>query len=473
MIQLPVNPFRPSLARRIVAALLTAFMLVFAALAAKDYREIVTDDLPVVDRAMKTLADGFAESFEGIRDETRAADVALVMDTLINKTGLNQDDRITPYWQLLNANGKPVYASGAIAGMQFSNRPGGFSSHHGSADGPLAGKPLRVYRSDTRPWSILVAIEAPENPTLLRWFLGDLLQNMLIAFPLVLIPILIAVTTGLKPLRQLSRHIARREANDLSPLAVQPGQEELKPVVAAINDLLDRLKARMDQEKAFVQDAAHELQTPLAGVSAQAHVLSVASTEQERVEARQRMEQIVGRASHVVRQLLELARLDARSLDPPETVDLVHVVQEKLMQSALPALAKPIALSLDAPETLPAATNVAVFRSILDNLVDNALRYVPAGGQVQVALRGDDGWLTLQVADDGPGIPPQSRERVFERFYRVPGQAVPGSGLGLAIAREAAMQLGGAISLNPGLEGRGCCFEVRLPVPGKTRVTAA
>jgi len=460
----PFNPFRPSLARRIVVGLIAAFLLVFAALAAKEYWEAATDSLPVVDRALKNLTDGFAGAFEDIRDETRAADVALVMDNLIVKSGLDQDDRVIPYWQLLNANGRVVYASRAISGMQFTNGPGQFSTYSGSAPGPLAGQPLRVYRSDTRPWSIVVAILNPESLTLWRWYFGDLLENMLIAFPLVLIPILIAVLGGLRPLRQLSRHIAQRDINDLSPLAVNPRQSELKPVVNAINGLLARLQSGVEQEKAFLQDAAHELQTPLAGVSAQAHVLSVAATEAERSEARQHLEQIIARASHVVRQLLQLARLDVQSKGGTETVDLVAVVQEKLRQSALMAHIKQIGLSLDAPETLMMELNVPLFRSIFDNLVDNALRYVPEGGQVQVEMHAAGDWMILQVADDGPGIPPEARERVFDRFYRVPGQEVPGSGLGLAIALQAAQQSGGNLTLGPGLENRGCSFSVRLPI---------
>jgi two-component system sensor histidine kinase QseC len=458
--------FRPSLARRVVLALIAAFGLVFAVLAAREYWAPATDELSVVDRALKNVGDGFANAFDGIPDETRAADVALALDTLLNDPELAPDDRLTAYWKLLNASGEPVYSSGAIDGMQFDNAPGQFATLDGDGGTPLAGRQLRVYRSDTKPWSILIAIESPGNPTLLRWYFGDMLESLLIAFPLVLVPILVAVLTGLRPLRQLSRHLERRDVNELTPLGINPRQSELQPVVFAIDTLLARLKAGVEQEKAFVQDAAHELQTPLAGISTQAHVLSVASSPEERAQARQRMERIIERASHVVRQLLQLARLDSRALAERSTVDLAQAVREKLMQSALPALSRHIELSLDAPESLPLEIELPMFRSILDNLLDNALRYVPAGGHVHVDLQAAGGWLSLRVADDGPGIPPDERERVFDRFYRVPGQDIPGSGLGLAIARQAATQLGGSLALGPGLEGRGCGFDVRLPVAG-------
>lgn len=458
--------FRPSLARRVVLALLAAFVLVFTVLAAREYWAIATDELSVVDRALKNLGDGFAKSFDDIEDETRAADVALVLDTLINETALAPDDRLTAYWKLLNGSGKPVYSSAAIAGMQFGNAPGQFATLDGAGAPQLAGQRLRVYRSDTRPWSILIAIPSPGNPTLLRWYFGDMLESLLIAFPLVLVPILVAVLTGLRPLRQLSQHLERRDVNDLTPLGINPRQAELQPVVIAMDTLLARLKASVEQEKAFVQDAAHELQTPLAGISAQAHVLSVAGSPEERAQARQRMEQIIERASHVVRQLLQLARLDARATTERGTVDLAQAVREKLMQSALPALSRQIELSLDAPESLLLEIDLPVFRSLIDNLLDNALRYVPAGGRVHVDLQAADGWLSLRVADDGPGIPPAERERVFDRFHRVPGQDIPGSGLGLAIARQAATRLGGNLALGPGLEGRGCGFDVRLPLAG-------
>lgn len=465
--------FGPSLTRRIVVALLAAFLLVFAALAARWYWTLAFDELSVTDRAIKTMGDGFAESFGGIHDETRAADVALVLDEFLNKAGRDQGDGVTPYWKLLNAEGEPIYSSGAVAAMQFTNRPGQFATQQGSEGGPLAGQSLRVYRSDTDPWSIVVAIRNPEESTLWGWFFGDMLTDMLIAFPLVLIPILIAVWTGLGPLRQLSRHIEGRGMNDLAPLAVNPGQSELKPVVTAINGLLARLGTSVERERAFVHDAAHELQTPLAGVSAQAHVLSIADTEAERGEARLRLEQAIARASHVIKQLLQLARLDAQALAPSRDVDMVQVVQDKLAHSALSALSRKIDLSLVAPETLPLHADVAVFRSILDNLVDNALRYVPAGGRVQVHLDVSESWLTLDVADDGPGIPVAEQERIFDRFYRLAGQETPGSGLGLAIARQAATQLGGTIHPGPGLEGRGCSFHVRIPLPAAVPVAAA
>ncbi|MCZ8116428.1 ATP-binding protein [Silanimonas sp.] len=473
MKRLPVQLFGPSLARRIVVALLAAFLLVFAALAAKGYWAVAVDELSVTDRAIKTLADGFADSFAGIRDETRAADAALVIDEFITRASLERGDAVIPYWKLLDAQGRPVYSSRAIATLQIPNGPGQFSTQRGVGAGPLAGRPLRTYRSDTLPWSILVAIQGPEDATLWRWFFGDMLEDMLIAFPLVLIPILFAVLTGLRPLRQLSRHIEDRGMNDLSPLRLNPRQAELKPLVAAINGLLARLEASVKQEQAFVHDAAHELQTPLAGVCAQAHVLSIAGSDEERNVARRHLEQIIARASHVIGQLLQLARLDSRVSGPSRDVDLARVVRDKLAHSALPALSGRIDLSLAAPETLPVNIDVVAFRAILDNLVDNALRYVPAGGRVQVRLDAGRGWLQLDVADDGPGIPAVERERIFERFYRIPGQDTPGSGLGLAIARQAAVQLGGTIQAGPGLDGRGCGFQVRIPVSGQAVATPA
>ena len=140
------------------------------------------------------------------------------------------------------------------------------------------------------------------------------------------------------------------------------------------------------------------------------------------------------------------------------------MVEQTLAQLAPQALARSLELSLDAPPELAVRLDRTAFESVLLNLVDNALRYVPTGGQVAVTLAADAQTVTLQVADDGPGIPPAQREAVFERFWRgATGADTPGTGLGLAIVRRAAMRLGGRVRITDGLWGRGCCLVLEWP----------
>jgi signal transduction histidine kinase len=241
---------------------------------------------------------------------------------------------------------------------------------------------------------------------------------------------------------------------------------ELQPLSDALEDLLAQLRQKLDRERQFVQDAAHEIRTPLAVVGTQAHVLAHAPEAAERERALALLNQAIARASHLAQQLLVLATLDGEARTAPRKVDVAQAVRELLAQVAPLALGRGIELSLDAPEQLWAELDEAAFASIVANLVDNAIRYGRDGGSIAASLREAHGMLELQVRDDGPGIAPAEREHVFERFYRVPGSERPGSGLGLAIVQQAAARMGGGVELTEGLAGRGVGFRVRLPVRG-------
>jgi two-component system, OmpR family, sensor histidine kinase QseC len=213
-----------------------------------------------------------------------------------------------------------------------------------------------------------------------------------------------------------------------------------------------------------VQDAAHELRTPMAVIAAQAHVLNAAETPGERAHAAAAMEGALARASHLSSQLLALAALDERrGRVQPQAVDLAELVQQTLAQATATAEARGLALSLDAPEHLSARLDLGAFQSVLQNLVDNALNYVPRGGRVEVLLAAEGAGWRLRVADDGPGIPPEEQPHVFERFVRGREAQAEGTGLGLAIVRQAVQRLGGSVALQRGLGGRGAAFEVRVP----------
>jgi two-component system sensor histidine kinase QseC len=262
--------------------------------------------------------------------------------------------------------------------------------------------------------------------------------------------------------------VAVRDAADLSPLGVTARHAELKPLVASFDSLLAQLRAHVQRERAFVQDAAHELRTPMAAIAAQAHVLTHTPDEGDRREAGAALDHALERASHLSRQLLDLAALDDTHPRAAQPADLVVLTQNVLASAAPQALALGLELSLDAPERLPCVIDRVAFESVLQNLVDNALRYVPADGRVAVALREAEGRAWLSVADDGPGIPCDQRERAFERFWRGEAQAdVAGSGLGLAIVRQAAGRLGGHVRIEDGIDGRGVAFVLSLPVFGK------
>lgn len=264
----------------------------------------------------------------------------------------------------------------------------------------------------------------------------------------------------------MATQVSRRQPGDLSPLA-QSGQRytETAPIVAEINGLLAREGRRLEAERGFLADAAHELRTPLAAIQAQAHVLLTTADARARQAAADDLQQGMGRVSHLLAQLLTMARLEVGALQVnAERVDVAELARQRLAAVSQLARTRSINLVYDAPDVLISQINRSGFLSILDNLVDNAIRYTPSGGRVEVQLTGVDDGLGLVVRDDGPGIAEADRERVFERFVRLPQATEQGSGLGLGIVKRVVASQTGSLRFVDGLAGRGVGFMVLLPV---------
>jgi two-component system sensor histidine kinase QseC len=266
-------------------------------------------------------------------------------------------------------------------------------------------------------------------------------------------------------LQRLARLIAQRGRDDLQPVGFNARHRELKPLEQSLDHLFAQLRQKVERERAFVQDAAHEIRTPLAVITAQAHVMARSPIEEERMHAQAHLEQAIARTSHLAQQLLDLAALDDAQRPAPRDLDVAQWLRGALAQAAPQAMERQIELSLDAPDTLPARLDQPAFESIAHNLIDNAVRYTPNGGNVAVALWREGTALHLSVQDDGPGIVATEQTHVFERFYRGLGHAANGSGLGLAIVRQAVLRMGGQVQIGAGLNGRGVGFFVSIPLP--------
>lgn len=288
-------------------------------------------------------------------------------------------------------------------------------------------------------------------------------RPLLFTLPLLLLPAWLVLRMGLRPLRSMGRDIARRPETDLSPLPPSP-YAELSPVVQAVNRLMARLELRLNREREFLVDAAHELKTPLAVVQVNAESLLTAPDVERRQAARERLRDGVQRLSHVVNQLLSLNR-SQRELQPKDrqSHDLVALTRDRITLLLALANTRRIELELQSPEEAPMLMSRECMGSLIDNLVDNAIKYTPPGGEVVVRIEQQAGALVFSVSDNGPGIPPELRKQVFERFYRMPDQAETGSGLGLSIVERTAGQHGGSVALGSGLHGRGLSVTVRLP----------
>ena len=279
------------------------------------------------------------------------------------------------------------------------------------------------------------------------------LWPLVVLLPLLGMAIWIIVGRGLKPLQRVTRALDTRHPEALEPLPDNRLPEEVVPVVRALNALLSRLATALDTQKAFVADAAHELRTPLAAVQIQSQLVARAKDDESRKEALDDLQAGITRATRLAEQLLALARSEPDGKSETKPVDLHALLDECVGGSVLVAQQRGVDLGIEANEPATISGDANALRVMFNNLIDNATKYTPSGGRVDVCLQVKDGNPTVELADTGPGIPADERERVFDRFYRAGMGAsrartdVAGSGLGLAIVRRIALQHDAKVSL--------------------------
>ncbi|WP_300455047.1 ATP-binding protein [Accumulibacter sp.] len=262
----------------------------------------------------------------------------------------------------------------------------------------------------------------------------------LLMLPMLGVLIWVLVGRGLRPLAAVARAVTTRTAVALDPLPTSGAPVEVQGLLQALNDLLARLQRALETQREFIADAAHELRTPLAALSLQLQLAERASDAVARADAFAELRRGIERATHSVQQLLTLARQEPRAGERPLTpVPLADLVATVVADQLPLAEARQIDLGVRPTERSGVVTGEADALLILvSNLVDNAIRYTPPGGTVDVAAGEDDSGPFVEVCDSGPGIPPEERERVFDRFYRRAQTDEPGSGLGLAIVQTIA-----------------------------------
>jgi two-component system OmpR family sensor kinase len=308
--------------------------------------------------------------------------------------------------------------------------------------------------------------EVDDEWMLTIWGVSFLLSSTFFSLPLLLIPAWLIVGIGLRPLRSIASSIAERTDADLTPLP-DSKYKELSPLVVSINGLMHRLSQRIEHEHEFLTDAAHELKTPLAAIQINAHVLlsrAGAEMAERCAEPAAGLRSGVARATHTVHQLLALerARAEPQVAQALPQTDVADFVRDRVATAAHLAVQRNIEIEFDA-DTDAAGTlalHLESMASAVDNLISNAIKYSPQDGRIAVRLtRAGEGYR-LTIRDQGPGIADDLRHKVFERFYRVPGQEQLGSGLGLAIAERGAARNGGVIVLQAGDDGRGVCATI-------------
>jgi two-component system OmpR family sensor kinase len=294
---------------------------------------------------------------------------------------------------------------------------------------------------------------------------------LLVMLPLLGVMIWLVVAKGFRPLDRVAAAVARRSSTALEPLAESGLPSEVTPLVRALNALLDRLRGALSAQRTFIADAAHELRTPLTAIHLQAQLAERAATDSERRAALAELKAGLERATRLSEQLLTLAREEPgvaeTALGP---VDLQDVARGAIQALAPLATAKSIDLGLvePPPGAAPIVSGDAdALSTLVSNLIDNAVRYTPERGRVDVSALTEHGAVVLAIRDTGPGVPESERTRVFDRFYRgVHAEgAERGSGLGLAIVKRIADRHGAQIALGEGLDGTGLGVTVRFPAP--------
>ncbi|MBK9251325.1 MAG: sensor histidine kinase N-terminal domain-containing protein [Proteobacteria bacterium] len=326
------------------------------------------------------------------------------------------------------------------------------------------GASWRSYSTWNRPRTlhIQIAQEPTRHAALDRLALWRIAGGAAFLLAMAAVLMWVVVDATFRPLHRTAASVGERSEQDLREVDTAGVPREVRPLVDALNRLLLRIRSALQTERRFTADAAHELRTPLAAIRANAQVLVAARDQAEREATARDLLASVDRSTRLVEQLLALARADQPLHDDKlREVDLADVAREQLAVHRDRAEQCGVELR----GTLqPGATRAdpALLSVMVRNLLDNALRYTPPGGRITVATGAHEEGPVLTVEDDGPGIPEPERERVFERFHRLPGQKATGSGLGLSIVRRVADVHGARVAIAAGEGEKGTRVSVRF-----------
>ncbi|HET7363686.1 MAG TPA: ATP-binding protein [Burkholderiales bacterium] len=428
-----------SIRRKLLLALLAALVVTGLAASGATWFEVRRQANQLFDYHLEQMALSLA-------DQPLAASAALVP-----QLGLGQDYVI----QVWDSGGGLAYLS--KNGAPLPPATSGFDNV------ALDGEDWRVFTLETSDRTIQVAAPASLRSGQASAMALRILVPILATIPVYGLIIWVIVGEGLRPLSAIARAIRRRQPASLEPLPQRGLPDEVAPMVTELNALLERLREALDRQKRFTADAAHELRSPLTALQVQLDMLARARTPEDTRDALEALRAGMKRASRLVEQMLTMARLEPEApLAQPADVALDTLAAQVAGELEPLAEARRIELRLERLEGAPVQGDATALHALARNLVDNAIRYTPAGGVVRLAAFPEGGHAILQVEDTGPGIPAEERARVFDRFYRLPGSSAEGSGLGLAIAKQVADAHGAEIALDDAADGHGLRVTVRF-----------
>jgi signal transduction histidine kinase len=360
-----------------------------------------------------------------------------------------QSDR--PYPQL-------VLRSGSMDSNLMLNREDGFSTAE------WAGRTFRIcaQTSANGELRVIVGQDMVDRNEIINDIAWSNARPYLYVIPFGILALAWVTHRGLAPLRRITEEVSSRAPDNLDQFSIAGAPLELQPLLGALNLLLYRLSSTIELERRFTGDAAHELRNPVAALRAQLDAMRLATNPESRIQAQHNAVATGERLVRLVNQLLTLARLDTYSDDSDASFDLTELTRESCGEIAPGAVAKRIDLSLQAePARLAGAEDA--FRILIRNLLENALRYTPSGGRIEVRVSKNRGEVSLVVADDGPGVPGDEIGLLGRRFHRLSQSDSTGVGLGLSIVLRIAEYYRGRVIFGPGLDGKGLGVSIAVP----------
>jgi len=435
-----------SLRGRLLWYLLAAITIAAVAQASIAYRTALADADQIFDYHMQQMALSLRS-----RVPLSASQDATSVDTPV----AGNDDLVVQVW---SPDGVRVFRSASHARLpQLAVL--GFSNVKAN------GTTYRIFSIQTDNQTVQVA----QDLAVRRSMAGNLALRTLgpiaVMMPILMLVVWWVVSGSLEPVARVRKQVASRQADDLSPVSDAGLPDEVRPLVQELNLLFGRVRTAFDAQQNFVADAAHELRTPLAALKLQVQSLERSDSLEAKRVAVARLTAGIERATRLVEQLLVLARQEASAAGgaPTQPLDLALLARRAVADLAGVAQARNIDLGLQRADAAEIHGQPDALMILLRNLVDNAIKYTPGGGTVDVSVVHEHGASIVTIEDSGPGIPPEERERVFDRFYRVPGSDAAGSGLGLAIIKAIAERHGALLTLGQSQRLGGLQATVTFP----------
>lgn len=455
-----------SIRGRLLWWLLPLLVLIMLTSSVLDYRRAVVPVEAAFDQALINAAVAVAAR---VRHGTDAIELDL-SDQSISLLRTDVVDQV--YFRVVDPSGNTLGGDSDLLGPAYPLGPTLF-------DATFRGKPLRgvAYPAATTSGTSVVIVgetttkrERARRDLALSRVLPDLL---LVA--LAMLVVWVAVGAVLRPLEQLAAQVRARSPDDLGPLGVSGAPQEVRPLIDGLNRLFALIGETQAVQRRFIENAAHQLRTPLAGLRGQVDLaIGEAGAPADRPARLERVREATARVTRLANQLLSLARSTRSSHDTAsrQQVQLAELVGTSVASQVDRAIERNLDLGA---ETSPAVLRAVEWqlRELLANLIDNAIRYTPRGGRITVRCGGGDDHVFVEVEDTGPGIPPEERERVFERFYRMAQSQAGGSGLGLSIVGEIAALYGATVRISDPAQGSGTIVRVSFPLAPEARPAAS